>query len=72
MFIVYFETSVHAEIIGVMSQDVYDAVYPAIDKWAKKNRGFITESLCDDDDIDAKGIAVGYINEFFKKAEEKE
>ena len=70
MFIVYFETSVHAEIIGVMNQDVYDDIYPVLDEWAKKNRGFITESLCEPDDMDQKDTAIGYLNEYFKKSED--
>lgn len=70
MFIVYFETKVHAEIIGLVNPDVYDDIYPALEKWAEKNGGSITETLCDADDIDEKGYAIGYVNGHFNKAEE--
>tara|TARA_B100000767_G_scaffold150195_1_gene141439 strand:- start:276 stop:467 length:192 start_codon:yes stop_codon:yes gene_type:complete len=48
--IVYAENNSTAEMIGVMSETVYDAVYPELEKWAKEN-GFdrITEAVIENE-----------------------
>lgn len=48
MIIVYFETNAakHAEIIATFAdEEHYMLCLPALEKWAKENRGIITESV---------------------------
>lgn len=48
---VYFETPNHsyAELVAVVdSEETYDAIYPALEELAKKNRMVVTESVYED------------------------
>ena len=47
---VYFETKTHAELIAIFdNEDAYMACIDALKLYAKKHRGFITESIEEQD-----------------------
>lgn len=50
MVIIYFETRAHAEVMGVLNTDeLYGDVHASFEAYAKKNGGWITESVVDND-----------------------
>ena len=45
---VFFETRVHAQLVAIFEdEEVYNCVFPELEKLAKINRMFITESVTD-------------------------
>ena len=50
MVVIYFETRAHAEVLGVLNTDaLYGDVHASFEAYARKNGGWITESVVDND-----------------------
>lgn len=49
---IYFEEprTGYTELVGEIAVDVYDAIYPALKKFASNHRMILTESLIESDD----------------------